>query len=253
MNQQPAPELQQENIIRHKLEAARRSPLAAYRQMTLGEGSLWLFIWYELLMMLIAPLGGGLGYLLRKKLYRPLFKSVGKGLIIGRNVVLRHPGNIVIGDNVTIDDNCMLEGRGHADDGLVLEEEVLINRNVMLLAKGGPIHIGRRSSIGSNSVVVSTAGVELGEAVLTAGGCSISAGAYEIDQVLPIIMDNKAYTNGPIRIGSGTWLGTAAVILDGVTVGCGVVVGAGAIVNKDVEDNMIVVGIPAKPLRPREY
>ncbi len=253
MSQQQPQDLQQDNIIRHKLAAARRSPLAAYRQMTLGEPSLWLFIWYELLMMLIAPLGGGLGYLLRKKLYRPLFKSVGKGLILGRNVVLRHPGNIIIGDNVTIDDHCVLEGRGHADDGIRLDDEVLINRNVMLLAKGGSIHIGRRSSVGSNSVVVSTAGVELGEAVLTAGGCSISAGAYEVDGVLPIIMDNKAYTKGPIRIGSGTWLGTAAVVLDGINIGKGAVIGAGAVVNKDVEDNMIVAGIPAKPVRPRKY
>jgi len=253
MNQDPTQDLQQENIIRHKLEAARHSPMAAYRNMTLGESSLWLFIWYELLMMLVAPLGGGLGYLLRKKLYRPLFKSVGKGLIIGRNVVIRHPGNIVIGDHVTIDDHCVLEGRGHHDAGLILEDEVLINRNVMLLAKGGAIRIGRRSSIGSNSVVVSTGGVELGEAVLTAGGCSISAGAYEVDRAMPIIMDNKAYTKGPIRIGAGSWLGTAAVILDGVTVGSGAVVGAGSVVNKDVADNMIVVGTPAKPVRPRKY
>ncbi len=253
MDQQQPQNLRQDQIIRHKLETARRSPLAAYRDMSLGEGSLWLFIWYELLMMLISPLGGGLGYLLRKKLYRPLFKSVGKGFIIGRNVVIRHPGNIIIGDNVTIDDNCVLEGRGQTGDGLVLEDEVLINRNVMLLAKGGSIHIGRRSSVGSNSVVVSTGGVELGEAVLMAGGCSISAGAYEVDGAQPIIMDNKAYTKGPIRIGTGTWLGTAAVVLDGVNIGSGAVVGAGAVVNKDVEDDMIVVGLPARPVRARKY
>ncbi len=136
---------------------------------------------------------------------------------------------------------------------MVLEDEVLVGRNVMRLAKGGSIHIGRRSAVGSNSVVVSTGGVELGEAVLMAGGCSISAGAYEVDQALPMIMDNKAYTRGPIRIGAGTWLGTAAVVLDGVNIGSGAVVGAGAIVNKDVEDNMIVVGIPAKPVRARSF
>lgn len=52
-------------------------------------------------------------------------------------------------------------------------------------------------------------------------------------------------------IGHDTWLGHAALIMPGVTVGHGAVVGSNAVVTKDVEPFMIVAGVPAKPIRPR--
>ncbi len=240
-----------EQIIRQKLGEARRSPLRVYRDLTVGPVGFGRFLWYELLTSTLGPLPGGLGLVLRKLFYPKLFGRCGRGLIVGRNVVLRHPGNMVIGDNVTIDDNCVLDGRGAGAEGFVLEDEVLINRNCLLLAKAGPIRIGRRTSLGSNSVVVSLAGVEFGEAVLAAGGIAITAGSYHFDDPKRPIMDQGAFTKGPIRIGAGSWIGTGAVILDGMSVGEGAVVGAGAIVTKNVPDRAIVVGNPARVLRYR--
>lgn len=52
-------------------------------------------------------------------------------------------------------------------------------------------------------------------------------------------------------IGHDVWIGHGAVIMPGVIVGTGAVIGAGAVVTKDVEPYMIVVGVPARPLRPR--
>jgi phosphonate metabolism protein (transferase hexapeptide repeat family) len=52
-------------------------------------------------------------------------------------------------------------------------------------------------------------------------------------------------------IGHDTWLGHNAIVMPGVTVGTGAVVGSGAVVTKDVEPYMIVVGVPAKPVRKR--
>ena len=48
-----------------------------------------------------------------------------------------------------------------------------------------------------------------------------------------------------------SWIGTGAVILDGVTVGKGAIIGAGAVVTKDVPANSIVAGVPAKVIRTR--
>ncbi|MFD1673964.1 DapH/DapD/GlmU-related protein [Alicyclobacillus fodiniaquatilis] len=54
-----------------------------------------------------------------------------------------------------------------------------------------------------------------------------------------------------VTIGHDVWIGHNATVMPGVKVGTGAVIGAGAIVTKDVDPYAIVVGVPAKPLRPR--
>ncbi|MEJ2617962.1 MAG: acyltransferase, partial [Ignavibacteriaceae bacterium] len=183
---------------------------------------------------------------LRKKFYPKLFKKVGRGFILGRNVVIRHPKNIIIGDFVTIDDNCVVDGRGAGEKGFVIEDQVIINRNCMLLAKTGHIKLGKRTSLGANSVVVSMSGVELGEAVLTAGNCYLSAGSYKFENLEVPVMDQEAFSKGPIIVGKNSWLGTGVTVLDGVKIGDSAVIGAGAVVNKDIPDFAIAIGLPAK-------
>ena len=51
---------------------------------------------------------------------------------------------------------------------------------------------------------------------------------------------------GAVRIGDNCHIGTNATIMPGVTIGNNVVVGCGAIVTKDIPDNSIAVGIPAR-------
>ena len=52
----------------------------------------------------------------------------------------------------------------------------------------------------------------------------------------------------PITIGRDCWIGGGAIIQPGVTIGDRVIVGAGAVVTKDVPDDAIVVGNPARPI-----
>jgi phosphonate metabolism protein (transferase hexapeptide repeat family) len=54
-----------------------------------------------------------------------------------------------------------------------------------------------------------------------------------------------------VTVGHDVWIGHGATILAGVTVGNGAVIGAGAVATHDVAPYMIVVGVPARPLRPR--
>ncbi|MFV2057938.1 MAG: DapH/DapD/GlmU-related protein [Thiohalomonadales bacterium] len=245
-------EIDKSNIIRDKLAQAKTSPLQTYKMLTVGDVGWLPFLRYEFICFFFGALSGGLGFLLRKKLYPLLFRKTGGGLILGKNVVVRHPGSINIHDGVTIDDNCLIDGRGHATEGLILEDNVLINRNCMIQAKSGKIRIGKRSSFGSNSVIVSMAGIDIGESVLAAGNVYISAGAYKMEDLSIPIMDQAAYSKGPITIGDNVWIGTGAVILDGVSIGKNAVIGAAAVVNKDVPENAIVAGIPAKILKYRE-
>lgn len=50
----------------------------------------------------------------------------------------------------------------------------------------------------------------------------------------------------PVKIGSRVWIGANVTILPGVTIGDGAIIAAGAVVNKDVEENTIVGGVPAR-------
>lgn len=239
-------EIDRDNLIRERLAKGQESPFKTYMDLTVGQVGFSRFVVYEFLTSLLGPMPGGIGFYLRKKFYPGLFKKAGTGLIIGRNVVIRHPDKIELGDNVTIDDNCVIDGRGAGPGGVALEDNVIINRNCMLLAKAGPIRLGKRTSIGSNSVIVSMDGVELGEAVLSAGGCYISAGSYHFEDVEVPVMDQGAYAKGPIRIGAKAWLGTGVIVLDGVSIGDGAVIGAGALVNKNIPINAVAFGVPAK-------
>jgi len=244
-------EIEKSNIIRDKLAQAGKSPLRTYMDLTVGSSGFFYFLYYEFVNFWFGAMAGGAGFLARKKLFRRLFASTGGGLILGRNVTLRHARKILLGQNVTIDDNCLIDGRGD-DPGVVLGDQVIINRNCMLQAKVGAIRIGDRTTFGSNSVIVSMSGVDIGKSVLAAGNVYISAGAYEFDKKEVAVMDHAAFSKGPIRIGDNAWLGTGVVILDGVSIGEGAVVGAGAVVTRDIPAYAIAAGIPAKVIKMRE-
>ena len=56
-----------------------------------------------------------------------------------------------------------------------------------------------------------------------------------------------------IEIGNNVWIGTRAIILKGVKVGDGSIIAAGSIVNKNINSNTIVAGIPAKEVKNNVY
>ena len=61
---------------------------------------------------------------------------------------------------------------------------------------------------------------------------------------------NSGYEYGiPVTIGNNVWIGGNVVILPGVVIGDNVVIGAGSVVTKDIPDNMIAVGNPARTVR----
>lgn len=61
--------------------------------------------------------------------------------------------------------------------------------------------------------------------------------------------DRKALITKPIIIKKNAWIGAAATILPGVTIGENSVIAAGAVVSKDVPDNVVAGGVPAKIIK----
>lgn len=65
--------------------------------------------------------------------------------------------------------------------------------------------------------------------------------------------EEACYTEskGRIQIGNDVWIGTGAILLDGVQIGDGAIIAAGAVVTRDVAPYSIVAGVPARELRKR--
>ena len=61
--------------------------------------------------------------------------------------------------------------------------------------------------------------------------------------------DRATMIPAPIHIGKRVWIGSNATVLPGVTIGDGAIVGADAVVTKDVPENTVVGGVPARVLR----
>lgn len=60
---------------------------------------------------------------------------------------------------------------------------------------------------------------------------------------------HSIYTYAPVRIKKNAWLGMNVTVCPGVTIGENAVVGAGSVVVKDIPDNAVAVGNPAKVIR----
>jgi acetyltransferase-like isoleucine patch superfamily enzyme len=234
-----------------QLNQVDSSLLRSYQLKVLGNERIISLVEYELITLLFSSLAGGLGYLLRKKFYPFLFKKVGSGAIFGKGIVLRHPQRITLRNRVAIDDYVLLDGSGAGEKGVVLEDDVMISRNCVIQGKTGPVVLGRKTNIGCNAIISSTVGISIGNSVLIAGNCYIGGGRYICDRLDIPMMEQGIYSKGPVVIEDDVWLGTGAIVLDGVRVGKGTIVGAGAVVTKDLPEYAVATGVPARVIQMR--
>jgi len=228
-----------------------KSSLARYRDKAWGDVGWSRMLVGELITGMLSGLPGGVGYFCRQRFYRRLFRRMGNGVIFGRSIVLRHPGRISIGDETAIDDGTLIDAAGAGEEGITIGNRVIVSRNCVIQGKTGPVVIGDDSDIGVNTVLTSVSGIDVGDHVLMAANVYIGGGRYHIEDRHVPILQQGVYSRGPIRIGSGSWIGAGAIVLDGVRIGNGCVIGAGAVVTQDIPDFWIAAGTPAKPFRHR--
>lgn len=158
------------------------------------------------------------------------FKSIGKNVLISRKASIYSPELIEIGDNVRIDDFCILSGK---------------------IKLGSFIHIAAGSFLFAGE-----AGITMEDFSCVSGRVCVYAisddysGQYMTNPMVP--MKYRNVISGHVLIKKHALVGAGSVILPGVTIGTGAAVGSMSLVNKDVPDWTIVVGIPAKPLKERK-
>ena len=239
--------------VQKELIDQKGSFYSKYATLVLGKKGFFFFLKYELVVLLFSNLPGALGFFLRKLFYPRLLGKVGKGVVFGRGLTLRHPKKIVIGDNTFIDDNVVLDAKGEGNEGIMVGSNAFIGRNTILSCKEGSIYLDDYCNLSANCHLLSETEIRLGKYVFLAGQCYLVAGgnhSFE-DTAIPIMLQ-PSYSKGGISVGEDVWLGAGVIVLDGVTIGKGTVVGAGSIVTQALPEYCIAVGAPAKKNRDRK-
>lgn len=124
-------------------------------------------------------------------------------------------------------DNCSLLPQFNCDNGL-------------------NIHVGENFLTNYNVTILDIAPVNIGDYVMVGPNTLISTVNHPIS---PIGRRKHLGIAKPVNIGNDVWIGGNVTILPGVTIGNNVIVAAGAVVTKDVPDNCIVGGVPAKVIK----
>lgn len=110
------------------------------------------------------------------------------------------------------------------------------------VVRGKSVKIGRNVVVMNNSLMMAAGGITIEDDVLVAANVQLISNNHDL-------YDHDVLICNPVRLKRNCWIGAGATILPGVTVGENSVVGAGAVVTKDVEDNTVVGGNPARLIK----
>jgi len=155
------------------------------------------------------------------------FRKIGGNVIFEKGVLVFHPENITIGNNVYIGHNTIL--KGYYKNELV---------------------IGAHTWIGQGCFFHSAGGITIGEAVGIGAMVKIISSRHKMDDLSIPVLFHDIELKG-VSIGSGSDIGIGAIILPGVDIGEGAVIGAGAVVTGKVPPYAIAAGNPAKIIKYR--
>lgn len=237
--------------IQDSMRAPRRTALEKYQDLVVGHRDFGRLLLYELVATLTSWVPGALGLVLRRIAYPWVLGSVGRNVVFGQGVVIRHPAKIHIGDDVTIDDLAVLDAKGRSNRGIRIGNGVFLGRGTILSCKNGDIVLEDEVNIGFHCEIFSGSTVHVGRYGLFAAYTYLVGGGHEFGRLdQPVI--HQPRTSKGITLAENVWLGTGAKVMDGVRLGRDVIVGAGAVVTDDIPERSIAVGIPARVVKRRD-
>lgn len=156
--------------------------------------------------------------------------------------------------NATISENLIL----HINDfeEIVLSEGVQLSDYTLIIVDNrfsenkSKISIGKGTYVGEfNNFRVGGADLLIGENCVISQHITIITSNHDIKK--DVLINKQPWEMKPVIIGDDVWIGANSIILPGISVGNGAVIGAGSVVTKDVPEDAIVVGNPAKIIKYR--
>jgi acetyltransferase-like isoleucine patch superfamily enzyme len=112
------------------------------------------------------------------------------------------------------------------------------------------VSLGKHLTFNYLSTIDGRGGVTIGNYVMIGQKTTILTTNHGFSETMKY-MKSQEVTTKPVIIQDDVWIGAGSIILPGVTLHSGCVVGAGSVVTKDVENDVIVAGVPAKLIRKR--
>jgi len=221
------------------------------------------YLLWDLLYWPVAALPGPIGRTLRGYLFRLVLKECGTNVIFDTGVAIENP------QFVTIKNNCWIDRQAIIIAGPITSRGRKLTRLAAYIygdnehVAEGEVVIAQNCHIGPQTVVQGHGGVYVGPDVTIAAGSKVysvvhdhmnrsdrsDTTLYKFSSMAPEA--EQSLLVGPVHIGTAAAVGLNAIVLPGVRLGHGAWLGAGSLAARDIPDNAIAVGSPAKVTRTR--
>jgi len=125
-----------------------------------------------------------------------------------------------------------------------------IGHGTKIRAHEGTVEIGAKSVLGQECTISSFQHVAIGRECIVADRVMLidfDHGVVEVERPIRL----QGIYKRDVAVGNNCWIGYGACILRGVTIGDNCIVGSNSVVTKDVPDDTVVAGMPARALRKR--
>lgn len=165
-----------------------------------------------------------------------------KGILKGWYYSLRYPLTVDAGKRVKVTGRLIVKGGGTVELGDFVSIRGDFGRPVGVnVASDATLAIGSNTFLNNGAYIEVSHGVNVGERCFIGPELSV----FDRNGHHRSIVGREE----GVDVGDDVWIGAQSTLLPGTNIGSGAIVGAGSVVNGTVEENMLVAGVPATPVR----